>query len=194
MVHYLQSLFSYFLQSTILPQSLVTPRLASQASQAAGGLARLSSAQWTWRWQLTGLSTRRLGGVLQGLEELDSRVVCKVLVVVIVDLDHRGIRTCTEAFHLCECEETVWRSLAVVDTQCVFASLHDSIAVAEHAGGLEMYQCHAPIVTFQLPKNLQLCRPGRGTCPRGPGCTLCRKWQLRIHAWAASRVSAQPRS
>lgn len=75
-----------------------------------------------------------MGGVLQGLEELDSRVVCKVLVVIVVDLNHRGIRTCAEAFHLCKCEEAVWRSLAVVDTQCVFASLHDGIAVAEHAG------------------------------------------------------------
>lgn len=78
-----------------------------------------------------------MGGVLQGLEELDSRVVCKVLIVVVVDLNHGGIRTCTKAFHLCKCEEAVWGSLAVVDTQCVFASLHDGITVAEHTGSLK---------------------------------------------------------
>lgn len=48
--------------------------------------------------------TRRFGGCLERFEEAHRRLRGEVFVVVVVDLDHRGVDAGAEAFYLGECE------------------------------------------------------------------------------------------
>jgi hypothetical protein len=84
----------------------------------------------------TQVCASRFRSVLQCIQEGDGRFVGQVFVVVVVDLNHGGVRARAEALDFGHGEKAVLGSLAVVDAQSVFASFHDSVAVAEHAWGL----------------------------------------------------------
>ena len=85
--------------------------------------------------------TTRLRARLDGLalaklvDDVDHGLWGKVLVVVIVDLDHRSVGTSTEAFDLDECELLVGSGLASLDSQLALERFENlcGTATAKHA-------------------------------------------------------------
>ena len=81
---------------------------------------------------------RRLGGRLQGFEQRDDGIGRQVLVVVVIDLDHRRVDARAQALDLREGEEPVRRRFPVRDAEVGFHGLFDGVgaAAAELARGL----------------------------------------------------------
>ncbi len=104
---------------------LVMPLLFSQVSRPVIGPG-LGALLGSVTLSLRG-SEKRLGGL-----------GCKILVVVVVDLNHRRVDASTEAFDLDECEEPIGRRLALLNSEVLLDRLHDRVATAaaELARGL----------------------------------------------------------
>lgn len=76
-----------------------------------------------------------LDTVFEAVEDLDNRLWRQILIVVVIDSDHRGINTGTQALDLAESEKLVWSSLARMDTKMGLDGLHDAVRAAKLAGG-----------------------------------------------------------
>ena len=122
------------LQKPILqvrPRLLHSPRLICEVRLSLTILAGLSAALGTRGGHL-------VGGVFQRFEQLHGGLGGKVLVVLVVDLDHRRVDAGAEAFDLEEGEEAVGRGLALLDVEVLLDGLDDGVgaASAELARGL----------------------------------------------------------
>ena len=71
----------------------------------------------------------------------------KVLVVVVVDLDHGRVDTGAEALDLADGEELVVGHAADADAKVLLAGRHDLVAASEPAGG-----CCANLIYISLNK------------------------------------------
>lgn len=76
--------------------------------------------------------------MLESIEQRLSGLVGQILVEVVVDLDHGGVCASTQALDFGHGEKAVLGGLAMVDAEGVLARLHDGVAVAEHAGSLDL--------------------------------------------------------
>jgi hypothetical protein len=109
----------------------------SQVGQAGAVLAGIAPAQRAGGGNL-GAGTGSGGGVLKGCQDGLDGLRGQILVVVIVNLDHGGVNTSTQAFDLGECEEAIFGGVAGGDSE-VFGNGLDNggtTAAAELAGGL----------------------------------------------------------
>jgi len=123
------------LQRSILPHLLLRPLLHLRQGRNPGRrLARRPPAKRAGRRNAS--SAGGLGGVLERLEQRRGRLVRQVLVIVVVDLQHRRVGARAQALHFCEREQPVCRRLAVVHAQDVGARFHHRVRVAKHAWGL----------------------------------------------------------
>lgn len=117
------------------------PHGLDQVGQSRAVLACVSAAQRTRSGhldRLTSLGGR--GGLLESGEQRLHRFGGKVLVVVVVDLDHGSVDAGTQAFDLDEGEEAVFGSVSRGDTQVFRDRLDDLVATAttELAGCLKL--------------------------------------------------------
>ena len=96
-------------------QDVVTKRFSSK-----------STTPWSPWWLLSSL---------QVVQDLMSVSDGKVLVVVVVDLDHGRVDTGAEALDLADGEELVVGHAADADTKVLLAGRHDLVATSEPAGG-----------------------------------------------------------
>lgn len=121
----------------IRPRLLRSPWLCCQVRQAGAVLARLSGGKGS----SDGGFAAGAGG-LEVLEQLDDSLGGKILVVVVVDLDHGGVDAGAEALDLDEGEEAVLCGLALLDAEVVLDGLDDDVgaAAAELAGGLDTWR------------------------------------------------------
>jgi len=72
----------------------------------------------------------------KSLEQRFCRLGSQILVVVVVDLDHRGVGACAQTFDFGKGEKLVLGSLAVVNLELLLDSLHNTIRSSELAGSL----------------------------------------------------------
>ena len=96
-------------------QDIVTKRFSSK-----------SSTSWSPWWLLSSL---------QVIKDLVSVGDGKVLVVVVVDLDHGRVDAGAEALDLADGEELVVGHAANADAKVLLAGRHDLVATSEPAGG-----------------------------------------------------------
>lgn len=124
-------------QSTVLAHQLLgTPlRHLTEVGQTGAVLAGAAPAQRAGGGCLGTGGGRLLKRGEQGLDGLGGQV----LVVVVVDLDHGGVDTGTQALDLDVGEETVLGGVAGGDAEVLVDGLDDSVgaATAELAGGLD---------------------------------------------------------
>lgn len=114
----------------ILPCGLGSPGLRGKVCQASTVLAVFSAAKGTRLGNIDGgrISSSGLGS--EGLEKVLDGSRGKVLVVVVVNLDHRGVDTGTEAFDLEDGEETVGGGLTLLNAELLLDGLDDNIGAA----------------------------------------------------------------
>jgi hypothetical protein len=114
----------------ILPCGLGSPRLRSKACQASTVLAVSSAAKRAGLRNIDGgrIGSSSLGS--EGLEEVLDGGGGKVLVVVVVNLNHGGVDAGTEAFDLENGEETVGGGLALLNAELLLDGLDDNIRAA----------------------------------------------------------------
>lgn len=93
-------------------------------------LACVPAAQRASLGHLDGGRAGRGSALLESLEELDDGLGGKVLVVVVVDLDHGSVDAGTEALDLDEGEETILGGLALLDAEVVLDGLDDDVGAA----------------------------------------------------------------
>lgn len=116
------------------------PHGLDQVGQSRAVLACISAAQRTRSRHLHRLaSLGGRGGLLEGGEQRLHRFGGKVLVVVVVDLDHGSVDAGTQAFDFDEGEETIFGGVSGGDTQVFRDRLDDLVATAttELAGCLK---------------------------------------------------------
>lgn len=79
-------------------------------------------------------------GGAQGADKLDGGLGGKVLVVVVVDLNHGGVDAGAEALDLNKCEKAVGSGLALLNTKLLLEGLDNNVgaAAAELARGLQI--------------------------------------------------------
>lgn len=97
----------------------------------------MSSAQRSRSGHLDVLASG-CGGLLQGREKGLDRLGCEIFVVVVVDLNHGGIDTGTQALDLNESEKAIFCCVSGLDAQVLFDSFEDlgATAATELAGCL----------------------------------------------------------
>jgi hypothetical protein len=121
----------------ILPCGLGSPGLRGKACQASTVLAVFSTAEGTGLGNIDSGRIRSSGLGSEGLEKILDGGGGKVLVVVVVNLDHGGVDAGTEAFDLEDGEETVGGGLALLNAELLLNGLDDNIraTASKLAGG-----------------------------------------------------------
>lgn len=124
-----------------------------QVGQTSAVLASVTATQRSGGWDLGAGSG---GGLLECGQKGLNGLGGQVLVVVIVDLDHGGVDTGTQALNLDVGKEPVLSSVAGGDAEVLVDSLDDGVAAAasELAGGLERSQSSVSKIAKQwhMPK------------------------------------------
>ena len=119
-------------QGTVLSHHrLRVPHRVLQVCQSSAVLTGVSSTHWARRRNLDGLSgVSGSRGLLECGEESLDGLGSKVLVVVVVDLDHRGVDTGAQALDLDQGEESILGGVSGGDTEVFLDSFQDLGAAA----------------------------------------------------------------
>lgn len=75
------------------------------------------------------ITTGGSGGA-QGADKLDGGLRGKILVVVVVDLNHGSVNAGAEALDLDKCEEAVGRGLALLNAKLLLEGLDNDVGAA----------------------------------------------------------------
>jgi hypothetical protein len=170
----------------IRPRRLDTPGLRGQVGLAGAVLACVTSAEGSGGGHLGGGAGAAGSAGPEGVEQLDGGLWGEILVVVIVDLDHGGVYTGTEALDLDEGEEAVGGSLSLLDSEVLLDGLDDDIgaAAAKLAGCLSERLSAKALATFCIYSPIVLnvsCAPKTGShvCVGA----LALESHTVVHAW-----------